>query len=96
MSKLIVTRIDDRLIHGQVMTGWVKQHKIDQIIIVDDGLRNDDFMKSILLEMAIPAHMTLDVYDLVEAIDKLKNIENDGHDYRVLILTKVNPNFKTG
>lgn len=49
-------------------------------------MRNDDFSAKSVLEMAIPAHMTLDVYDLVEAIDKLKKHRNDGHDYRVLIL----------
>ncbi len=27
MSEIVLTRIDDRLIHGQVMTAWAKKHE---------------------------------------------------------------------
>ncbi len=87
MSEIIVTRIDDRLIHGQVMTGWVKLHQITNIVICDNELRNDDFMKSVL-EMAIPSHMKLDVFDIEEAVEKLATVDSDGADNRILILTK--------
>lgn len=30
-------RIDDRLIHGQVVTTWVKQKGIEQILIINDS-----------------------------------------------------------
>ena len=33
MVNIVLTRIDDRLIHGQVMTSWVKATKATKIII---------------------------------------------------------------
>jgi len=53
MSNIALTRIDDRLIHGQVMTSWVKYTKANKIVIVDDGVANDPFMGDIL-KMAVP------------------------------------------
>jgi Phosphotransferase system, mannose/fructose/N-acetylgalactosamine-specific component IIB len=43
MENLVLTRIDDRLIHGQVMTAWIKNKNADQVVIVDDGVAKDDF-----------------------------------------------------
>jgi len=34
---VVFYRIDDRLIHGQVMTGWSKKYNADRIIVVDDA-----------------------------------------------------------
>ena len=42
MQNLVLTRIDDRLIHGQVMTAWIKNKHADQVVIVDDGTAADD------------------------------------------------------
>lgn len=87
MSKVSLLRIDDRLIHGQVMTGWVKHLNASKIIIVDDELVNDDFMISVL-EMAVPSHMTLNIYNAETATQKLKDIENDGKEDQIIILVK--------
>lgn len=32
------SRIDDRLIHGQVVTTWVNLHRIEQIIVLNDAV----------------------------------------------------------
>lgn len=50
-----LVRIDDRLIHGQVVTGWVNEYGIEQIIIVNDRLVNDNVQKSVLLMTAPPS-----------------------------------------
>ena len=49
MGNLVLTRIDSRLIHGQVMTKWVNQVQANKIIVVSDELANDEFMRSIYL-----------------------------------------------
>lgn len=46
-------RIDDRLIHGQVVTTWVHKHQIEQIIVVNDKVAGDAIQKNIL-NMAAP------------------------------------------
>ncbi|EFQ6616323.1 PTS sugar transporter subunit IIB, partial [Salmonella enterica] len=87
MSTVSLLRIDDRLIHGQVMTGWVKHINATKIIIIDDELVHDDFMISVL-EMAVPNHMTLNIFNVAQAIDVLSNIKDDGEDDKIIILVK--------
>ena len=36
MEQLLLARVDDRLIHGQVMTAWMKLLPAKEILIVDD------------------------------------------------------------
>lgn len=38
MKNIALARIDDRLIHGQVVTAWIKQYPINKILIIDDEL----------------------------------------------------------
>lgn len=47
------SRIDDRLIHGQVVTTWVHTYHIEQIIILNDKVAEDKTQKNILA-MAAP------------------------------------------
>ena len=68
MSEIVLTRIDDRLIHGQVMTAWVKKTRANQILIIDDEVAKDDFMSEIL-KMSAPAGIDIVVKGI--AIDKL-------------------------
>ena len=47
-------RIDDRLIHGQIMTSWSKVKQAKRIVIADDDaikylLENDDAISTIVL-----------------------------------------------
>jgi len=71
MKNLNLVRIDDRLIHGQVMTAWVKFVKARRIIIVDDKVSRDDFMKTIII-MAAPSDVEVDIYTEEEADEELK------------------------
>ena len=54
MGKLYV-RVDDRLIHGQIVTAWCQTLGIEQIIAVDDELANNPMLQSIMT-MGVPAH----------------------------------------
>jgi mannose/fructose/N-acetylgalactosamine-specific phosphotransferase system component IIB len=40
---LLLVRIDDRLIHGQVSVGWAGQLKPDLILVLDDEVAGDDW-----------------------------------------------------
>ena len=37
-----IVRIDDRLIHGQIVQGWLKTVDVDKILIVSDEVANDE------------------------------------------------------
>ncbi|MDR3203555.1 MAG: PTS sugar transporter subunit IIB [Deltaproteobacteria bacterium] len=51
-----LARIDQKLIHGQVTVAWVPHLQIDEIIVVDDELRNDDFTQVIMCS-GVPARV---------------------------------------
>jgi len=45
--KKVIFRVDDRLIHGQVIEGWVKYFKIHHIYLVNDRVNADPLQKMI-------------------------------------------------
>lgn len=49
-----LARIDDRLIHGQVVTRWTKETNIKRIIVVSDEVSNDIVRKKLLTQVAPP------------------------------------------
>ena len=73
-----LVRIDDRLIHGQVIAVWVKYKKFTKIIIVDDGLAADPFMVDVL-RLAAPAGLEVDAQSLNQAIKTLEEIQMPQH-----------------
>ncbi|HUT02285.1 MAG TPA: PTS sugar transporter subunit IIB [bacterium] len=48
-----LVRLDDRLIHGQVVAGWVKVLSCTRIVVVDDEVAHDPFEES-LMRIAVP------------------------------------------
>lgn len=52
MGKLFV-RVDDRLIHGQIVTAWCITLGVQEIIAIDDTLASNPMMKSIMT-MGVP------------------------------------------
>lgn len=69
-----VARIDDRLIHGQVITTWVKNFDIEQVIIVNDKVANDAVQQSVLT-MAAPPDLKVVVFGVDKFIEVLKKAE---------------------
>ncbi len=53
MMNIKLVRIDDRLIHGQVATSWLRHVNAEQIICVDDKAANDPLAIQVL-KMAVP------------------------------------------
>lgn len=45
MENLKLTRIDFRLIHGQVMTRWVAKYEIESIVVIDDRSAKSPILK---------------------------------------------------
>lgn len=78
-------RIDDRLIHGQIVTAWAKNKQINKIWIVDDGVAKDEFLKGIM-QLVAPNDKELIISGLDEMPELLKKLDNE--DPRVLILVK--------
>ena len=52
--KVVLARVDTRLLHGQVATSWTKATKPDRIIVVSDGVAGDELRKSMIMNAAPP------------------------------------------
>lgn len=85
MSEIVLTRVDDRLIHGQVMTAWVKKTRANQILIIDEEVAKDDFMSEIL-KMSAPSGIEIAVKGLEDAVIFLQ--EQETANKRLIILVK--------
>ena len=59
-------RIDDRLIHGQIVTAWCGFWKIGEIVAIDDKLASNPTLQKIML-MGIPATYKAHVVTAAEA-----------------------------
>ncbi len=67
MKNLVFTRIDDRLIHGQVCAAWLKTlSNVQHIMVVDDKTAQDPFMAE-MFELLIPNHITIEIRSVEEA-----------------------------
>ena len=67
---IALLRIDDRLIHGQVIVAWRQHLCYDAICIVDDEVANDAFMSQVLT-LAAPAGVPVSVVTVQQAADEL-------------------------
>lgn len=84
MKNISVARIDDRLIHGQVVTSWIKVYPVDKILIIDEALVKNKLMMRIYKASA-PSDVEVDVMDVETATDYLMN---DSKRENLLLLTK--------
>ncbi len=84
MKNIVWTRIDDRLIHGQVMTQWIQYTQANEVLIVDDQVAKDAFLQMVM-KSSMPSNIRLTVLSIKEAIDYL-NGETAGE--KIIILVK--------
>ncbi|MBS4210150.1 PTS sugar transporter subunit IIB [Bacillus sp. FJAT-50079] len=81
---ITVFRVDERLIHGQIVTAWIAYADATQIIVADDKAANDEFQKS-LLQMTTPKNIQLKIIGIAEAI---KTIKEDTSDSKALLIVR--------
>ena len=69
-------RIDDRLIHGQVVVGWGKPLNAGFIVLVDDAVRASAWEQE-LYRMGVPAEIEVVFASTAEAAQRLPEWERD-------------------
>lgn len=69
-----LVRIDDRLIHGQVIAVWCNSKTFTRIQIVDDTVAADPFMVDVL-RLAAPAGLDVIAEDLETSVKSLIEIQ---------------------
>ena len=80
---IIISRVDDRLIHGQVATSWIRGMNIEVVVVVDDAIANNPTQISIL-KVSAPAEIK--IYAL--SVDKFVEKYNKGilDKYRTMLV----------
>ncbi len=85
MKNIVLTRIDERLIHGQVITSWLKLASPNTIVVMDDMSAGNAFAKRILFAAA-PKDIDMKVLSVADAIEYLKG---EHENERVFVMAKV-------
>lgn len=52
MKNIVLARVDDRLIHGEVVSVWTPSLNVNRIIVVDDEVAADKFNKRVIKALA--------------------------------------------
>ena len=90
MRNVVLARVDDRLIHGEVVTAWIPATRATRIIIIDDEVAKDEFNVRVVKALA-PAGTKVFVYDVAKASEKLMVPGVEGE--RLLLLAKTPTTF---
>ncbi|GAA5344378.1 PTS N-acetylgalactosamine transporter subunit IIB [Planifilum fimeticola] len=69
MPNILLTRIDNRLIHGQVAVTWSNHVGANLIVVANDEVAKDPLQQS-LMDMAVPG-METRYFTIRETIDKI-------------------------
>ncbi len=83
---IVAIRVDERLIHGQVMASWSKRLQLKRIVVVDDQIAKDDFMKTVLT-MSAPSGMKIDILSVKDAAQTIKS--DSGNENTMLLFKQI-------
>lgn len=81
---IVLFRIDDRLIHGQVVIGWGRPLGIDLIILVDDQVAASPWEQD-LYRMAVEPEIEVKFVTVAQATAQMGDWQSNGR--RGLVLT---------
>ncbi len=90
MSNVVLARIDDRLIHGQVIAKWAKKLFFKNIFVVDDAVAKDAFACRLMLAIA-PKDLKVRILSVADAVELLKAED----DTATCVITKNPMTFET-
>jgi mannose/fructose/N-acetylgalactosamine-specific phosphotransferase system component IIB len=72
----LLYRIDDRLIHGQVVVGWGQPLDAKFIVLVDEGVASSDWEQE-LYRMGVPPYMEVYFVAVSGAMDVIRKLQQD-------------------
>jgi mannose/fructose/N-acetylgalactosamine-specific phosphotransferase system component IIB len=82
---VVLYRIDERLIHGQVVMGWGPQLGVEHYVVVDDELATSEWEQD-LYRLGLPDTASADFLTVGDAKARLTDLEADPR--RTVVLTR--------
>lgn len=92
MKNIVLARVDDRLIHGEVVSVWTPSLSVNRIVVADDKVAADKFNSRVIKALA-PTGVKVNVYTVEEASEKMQLEEKKGE--KVMVLAKTPLTFET-
>jgi mannose/fructose/N-acetylgalactosamine-specific phosphotransferase system component IIB len=80
-----IVRVDDRLLHGQVIVGWGQALGLAPVLLVSDRVSKDESMIRMFRQL-VPEELNGDVISLAEAADRWKR--GDFKDKRAMLVVE--------
>lgn len=81
---IVLFRVDDRLVHGQILEGWVPSTRAQELVIANDAVAKDKLQKMIM-QSAIPYSVNI-VMESVEMVGELLSHQGDKDVRRIVIV----------
>jgi PTS system mannose-specific IIB component/fructoselysine and glucoselysine-specific PTS system IIB component len=81
---ILLFRVDDRLIHGQVVVGWGRPLGVNRVVLVDDQVAGSGWEQD-LYRMAVTPDIEVEFLSVADAIPRLREWQADPR--RTLLLT---------
>ncbi len=81
---VILARVDDRLIHGQVTVGWSQQLQPDRIVLANNAVAADPWQSRVYAG-SVPPSIAVSVFSIAETVSQLATEEF--HSQRIILLT---------
>lgn len=82
--KIVLTRIDNRLLHGVTATQWGPKTKAQRVMVIDDTVANDEMQKS-TMKLARPAGMAISIIPLDKALANFKANKYEGQNIFLIV-----------
>lgn len=68
---ICMTRVDFRMIHGQVASVWIPHYSATKVVIIDDKTSKDTFVQQVLI-FAAPKGTTVEFYSVADGVAEYK------------------------
>lgn len=81
---IVLTRVDHRLLHGQVALSWTAQLGADCILIANDALMNDELKKT-TIKLAKPNGVKLVIKNIDDSIAAIKSGVTDKYKLFIVV-----------
>lgn len=81
----ILVRVDNRLVHGQILEAWVPHYSAARIVVLNDEVADDPFRASVI-RMVVPSDIEVQVSP-VESFSRAFNAD-EWSDCRTIVLLK--------
>ncbi|MCF6179103.1 MAG: PTS sugar transporter subunit IIB [Geopsychrobacter sp.] len=80
---IVLTRIDNRLVHGQVLETWLPYVHANCLVVANADISRSP-LKRMMMEASVPSRVRVEIGTIDEIADLFKRGEFD--DYKVLLL----------